>query len=125
MDLNKLDYIYEIDQIIAYWRPRLDLVNWDIHVDYDEQQNLASCEARPQYLEMFLRFNKVRMDKEISTWSQLEELVLHELVHARLWMIANFLEPESDDGVKIMEFLEEEAVSQITGALLRTKYVNN
>ena len=115
-----MDYAYEIDQLILFWKPVLALDNWDIQVNTKEKIIIASCQAQPQYLTAMLSFNLERLREEIATKADLEELVLHELVHARLWALANVL-PENVPS-RFVEYFEEEATSQITQALLKVRY---
>lgn len=117
-----MDYTYEISQLLALWRPVLNLDHWDIKVSFDEIQSIASCQASPQYLTAVLSFNLARLSKEIATRPELEELVLHELVHARLWALANVLPDVATIPGRFLEHFEEEAVSQITLALLKARY---
>lgn len=118
LDLDEIEW-----GIIEYqreWQDRLDLQHWDIDVLHDLKDHLGTCEAQPQYMTAVLRFNIDRIQKEIKTDRKLEELVLHELVHCRVWALANMY-PDSVDK-DVVEYFEEEAVTQITGALLRAKY---
>ena len=117
-----LDYSYEIEQIIAEWKPRLDFNHWTVEIRWNELVHQATCIAEPQYLHMIISFNLNRLNIEILSRRDLEELVVHELVHARLWALANLFGGLDENGQRMVEFLEEEAVSQVTGALLRTKY---
>lgn len=116
-----MDYRYEIDQILAYWQPILDLENWDIRIGFTEAESVACCLAKPQYLTAMLDFNLARLGQEIKTRPELEELVLHELVHARLWALANVLPDLDTIPNRFLEYYEEEAVSQVTNALLRAR----
>lgn len=94
----------EVASIMAEWRPRLGLEGWDIQVKYDETKLLGSARAVPSYGQAILGFNLKRMKKELLHYREREELVLHELVHCLAWR-------ES-----------ERVVSQLTRALLRSKY---
>lgn len=96
--------------------------HWKVEVNFDLTNHLATCEAEPQYMSAVLSFNPQRLETDISSERELEELVLHELVHARLWALANLLQGQDKNEQRMLEFLEEEAVTQITGALLRAKY---
>jgi hypothetical protein len=112
----------EVEGLIREWGVRLDLQHWTIHVDFDLEEHLGTCVAQPEYMTATLSFNARRMRNETTTRRALEELVLHELVHARLWAIANMFSGLDANGERMLEFLEEEAVTQMTGALLRAKY---
>lgn len=116
------DWLQEIAAWVREWAPRLDLQHWEIEVNFDEDVHQATCTAEPQYMHAVVSFNPERLNLEIETERQLEELVLHELVHARLWTLANMFAGLDENGQRMVEFLEEEAVTQMTGALLRAKY---
>ena len=112
----------DIAAVVKEWAPRLDMQHWKIVIDASLEAHLATCEAEPQYMEATLSFNPQRLTTDIQTERELEELVLHELVHARLWALANLLHGHDENERRMLEFLEEEAVTQVTGALLRAKY---
>lgn len=117
-----MDFVFEADQLIKEWAPRLDLQHWTLSYNFMCSENLATCEAAPEYMSAVLSFNPERLDLEIKTRKEFEELVLHELVHARLWTLANLFIGMDENGKRMVEFLEEEACTQMTGALLRAKY---
>jgi len=110
--------------VIGEWQHRLLLDNWTILCEYTETQHLATCEAEPEYLSAILRFNVERIEKEIHNDLLLEELVLHELVHAVMWPLANMWRGLDENGQRVVEYFEEQAVTVVTKALLRTKYNN-
>ena len=120
-DTNR-DWSQEVAAWVREWAVRLDLQHWTLEINFDEAVHLATCVAEPQYMQAIISFNPVRLDLEIETERELEELVLHELVHARLWALANLFIGLDENGKRMTEFLEEEAVTQMTGALLRSKY---
>lgn len=122
MESTSLEFEVEIEGFVREWGRRLDLQHWTIVVDFNLVDHLATCEAEPEYMRAHLSFNVERMTAEITTRRALEELVLHELVHARLWAVANMFTGMDENGQRMMEFLEEEAVTQMTGALMRAKY---
>lgn len=101
---------------IQYWGPILDLQNWAIKVSWDEKKHVATCRADPKYKVMFVRFNLTKIRKEID---DLEELVVHELVHGPLWLLARGLEDRQK--TKVVEFIEENTTSTMTMALLRAR----
>jgi len=117
--ISQLEFRDEIEGLIREWASRLDLQHWHLIVNLDADDDLATCSAQPQYMTATLNFNIQRMSREILTRRALEDLVLHELVHARLWTLANMF---NGADARLLEFVEEEAVTQMTGALLRSKY---
>lgn len=119
---SKLTFESDIEGLIREWALRLDLQHWTLDVNFDLVAHLATCAAEPQYMHAILSFNRLRLEAEVFTWRALEELVVHELVHARLWTLANLFTGLDENGLRMLEFVEEEAVTQMTGALLRSKY---
>lgn len=114
-----MDFRNEIEGWIREWAVRLDLQHWTIVVDFEQVEHLATCLAEPEYMKATLSFNLPRLETDIGSDTRaLEELVVHELVHARLWAVANY--HRTEDSFTL--YLEEEAVTQVTGALLRAKY---
>lgn len=93
-----------VERMVKKWRPVLGLESWGLTVLYDETEHLATCAAKPAYEEATLHFNLSAMRRELPpTLAAVEELVLHELVHAVIWR-AN-----------------EKAVSRVTRSLLRAR----
>lgn len=67
--------------LVAKWQARLLLDAWKIRVILTTKMgHLAECEASPEYLDAVLRFNPVRLTPE-----NLEETVVHELIHCHTW----------------------------------------
>lgn len=102
---------------INYWRPVLDLQNWTVKVNWKEKTDVANCLADPAYKTMVIRFNLRKIARDID---DLEELVLHELVHAPLWLISRGLEDRERD--KTVRFIEENTTSTFTNALLYARF---
>lgn len=93
-----------VQRAFKYWRPILGLESWQVTLAFDETECLACCEAKPSYEEATLRFNVPRMRAELPpTYLAVEELVLHEALHAIAWK-AN-----------------ERTISRLTRALLRAR----
>lgn len=91
----------QIELLVDHWKPILGLEGWAIELRFDETVSAGYCKAKPRYLTAVIGFNLERIRKEYRTPQAVEELTVHELVHAVAWR-------ES-----------ERAVSQITYALLR------
>ena len=91
----------QIETLLAHWRPILGLDTWAIEVRYNEQQYTGWCIAKPKYREAMIGFNLKRIRRECRTPEQVEDLVLHELLHAVVWKAS------------------ETAVSQLTQGMLR------
>lgn len=91
----------QIETLLAYWRPILGLDSWVIEVRWNEKHHTGWCIAKPKYREAMIGFNLARIKKECGRPEQVEDLVLHELLHAVVWKAS------------------ETAVSQLTQAMLR------
>lgn len=92
----------EIHRLVRYWRKQLDLEGWVIHVRFTETGRLvASCKARPAYEYAIVNFNLPRLRADLFERVELEEVVVHELVHCVSWKAS------------------ERAVTQLSRALLR------
>lgn len=110
----------KIKKYIERWVPILDLQGWSIKILWDETDNVATAEAWPQYKSLALRFNLPRIKKEgFDNPRDLEDLVLHELVHGPLWTLARGLERLHPEPVT--NRFEEECTTTITTALLRAR----
>jgi hypothetical protein len=89
-DLRRL-----IKKYIAEWRPILRLADWDLEIrilnggkefiDFDGKELEGYCEAKPRYEEAKLGYNLRLIKKKAMTEEQVEELTLHEMVHAVIW----------------------------------------
>lgn len=94
-----------IERLIKKWRPLLGLEDWMMEFRYDERKEKGCCIATPCYEEATIGFNLNRIRKEMVKPGELEELVVHELVHAIVWKAS------------------ERSVTQISRALLRARGV--
>lgn len=102
MSISNAAMRIRVHRAVAYWRPILGLESWDLLVKFDEPKYLACCVAKPSYEEAVLSFNLTRMRAELPpTYAAVEELAVHELVHALLWRCS------------------EREVSRVTRSLLR------
>lgn len=104
-------------EYIRYWRPILDLENWTIKVQWNNR-GVASSLAQPDYKVLHLKFNLKRIAGEID---DLEELVLHELVHGPLWLLSRGIEDRKR--TKKLAFIEENTTCTVTNALMRARMV--
>lgn len=104
MSLTNAHIRQRVQRAFKCWRPILGLESWQIDVCFDEVDHLATCAAKPAYEEATLHFNLRAIRAELpNTYLAVEELTLHEMVHALAWK-AN-----------------ERTVSRITRALLRAR----
>lgn len=74
-----------IMRLVKKWRPRLDLAAWMIDVRFDEDVDLGTCDAKPAYEKAVIAFQIPLVRDEVSNITELEELVVHELVHCIMW----------------------------------------
>jgi len=84
--------------LVAKWQARLLLDAWKVRVILTTKLgHLAECEASPEYLDAVLRFNPARLTPE-----NLEETVVHELIHCHTWELWDLA---GDAGTKAHEKL--------------------
>lgn len=114
--MSNKDLKARITGYIHYWRPVLDLDNWTIKVEWNKNKDIANALAAPDYKQLHLQFNLKRIAKEVD---DLEELVLHELVHGPLWLLARGI--ESRNRTKVVAYIEENTTTTVTNALLRAR----
>jgi len=101
---------------IVKWAPLLGLEAWDVRVKFDEKEASATAMADPRYRMLICRFNIPRIVAEELTEEDVEELALHELVHAPLWNLSRGLERINPEPA--VSYFEEETTTCITNALL-------
>lgn len=97
---------------VKHWRPRLLLERWAVSVEVGpdhEEQSEASCIARPEYLTMDLRFDPAQITAE-----ELDAYVVHELLHAYIWPLANLAERMAGDDAAKREAVRVEEESLAT-----------
>lgn len=75
---------YRIRTLVEVWRVPLGLGNWALEVHFnDATDEQASCVADPEYRKGLLTFNLKRLSVD-----ELDETVLHEMLHCVGWPIA-------------------------------------
>lgn len=108
---------------VRRWRTRLLLERWAVQVEVGEdteEQSEASCIARPEYLTMDLRFDPAKIDP-----AELDAYVVHELLHAYIWPLANLAErmagddPAKREAVRVEEETLATALERVVLALTR------
>jgi hypothetical protein len=91
----------QIVTLVNHWRPILGLESWGLDFRYNEREHLGWCIAKPHYQEAMIGFNIRRIKAECWKPEQIEDLVVHEMVHCVIWKSS------------------ERAVSQMTRSILR------
>lgn len=73
-----------INALVGAWQGPLGLANWTVSVCFDDSvPEQASCIANPEYRTARLTFNLRRVGPE-----EIEELVVHEMIHCHGWAVA-------------------------------------
>lgn len=118
--MTRKDLRARILELIGFWRPILDLQNWVIHINFSETKILAGCNTDPEYKQGHLSFNLPKIQREMDRGLlDLEELVVHELTHMPLWLMARGM--ENRNRTKVVEYVEELTTTTISRALLRAR----
>lgn len=120
----------KIIELVYEWKPRVGIPHWTIEVTFEKEKPIASCAVAENYLSAQLNFNPKRLlGGEISTNFDLEELVVHEMVHINVWDLAVMTErligADEDDENELerqREKLEERTVTLIGRGLVMAKY---
>lgn len=108
---------------VRRWRTRLLLERWTVGVEVGpdlEEESEASCIARPEYLTMTLRFDPAKIEP-----GELDAYVIHELLHAYIWPLANLAErmagddPAKQEAVRVEEETLATALERVVVALTR------
>lgn len=92
-----------IERLVKKWVPLLGLTHWRIDVKFDERQVAASCAAMPTYENGTVSFNLPYIRKHYHVLEEVEDLVVHELVHCMIWQSS------------------ERAVTQVARSLMRVQ----
>lgn len=85
----------EIALLVKKWISALDMDRWKIAVRFNEepQENSAGCIAKPEYREAMITFNLANLSSE----RDLEEHVVHELVHCITWPLTEVADTYAQD----------------------------
>ncbi len=79
----------QIQRLIKKWRPVLGMNTWSIEIVFLEKTGKfkasAWCEAVPKYEEARITFDLPRMSRYYIGFLAIEEVVMHEMVHAIAW----------------------------------------
>lgn len=113
-----------LDRFVEYaaeWKQTLGLSNWRFEIEPDDSDLYASAVAWPAYRKLRLSVNAELMHEHDFSDLQIESTLIHELVHALLWLafdhLANPTIPEP-----LLSYHEEDITEKIAHALLSAKY---
>ena len=115
--------------LISEWQFPLGMVHWTLEANFRERTYLASCYAEPQYYKGTLYFNYKRMESELLSDFDLEELVVHEMCHCKSWPLAamagrliEYVGDESGELEKQRDDHDEQLITSVGQALVMMKY---
>lgn len=121
-----------IRRLIREWKPILDMSNWTFEVTFYRDKYKASCAAEPEYRKGYLNLYLGELLKTWKTNYELEEFVVHEMLHCLTWslitMTERLINNIGDNGYtrselwKQKEDNEELFVQRMSDALVMSKY---
>lgn len=133
--LDRMTVKKQIRRIIKEWKPVLGLVNWKTAVTFYKETHAATCYAEPEYRRIFLNFYlklllKPGPKKPFKTNFDLEEFVVHEMIHGLSWNLVGMLEhyiekseePHKQLLVEQKDKAEEFMMESLSNALVMAKY---
>lgn len=119
----------QIKKLIREWKPVLDMSHWTIEVTFHKEEYAASCYAEPEYRNAHLNFYLGKLLPKFKINYELEEFVVHELIHCLSWPLVditeNLIEHTGDptgELWKSKENNEELFVQRMSDALVMSKY---
>lgn len=124
-----------IKRIIKEWKPVLGISNWDVRATFYKETHAATCAAQPEYRKIHLNFYlklllKPGPKKPLRTNFDLEEFVVHEMIHGLSWSLVGMLEhyiekseePHRELLMELKEDAEEFLMESMSNALVMAKY---
>jgi membrane protein YqaA with SNARE-associated domain len=115
--------------LIQEWKPKVGVNQWTLRITFQQETAMASVAAAENYLSAHVNYWLGRVEKEIKTNFDLEELVVHELCHLTTWNICAMAERFivlSEDITGELENqrnrLEENMVTVLGRGLVMAKY---
>lgn len=119
----------KIRELVREWKPILDLGHWTIDVSFDKKQWAACCEAKPEYRAANINFYMAKLLPKLKLNYELEEFVVHELIHCLTWPTVGIAErlievigDPTGELWKRKEDEEELCVQRLSDALVMAKY---
>lgn len=109
----------QVKRRVAHWKKRLGLSGWRIAVSFgsDEEECEASCSAAPEYRAAMLRFDLTKIAPD-----ELDNYVVHELLHLVGWPLANAAQTmAAGDPAKLewVRTLEEHLITELEHLVIR------
>jgi hypothetical protein len=127
--LDKSTAKKQILELIEWWKNPLDMANWTFKITFRKDQWKASCYAEPEYRTAQLNFYLDQLIPQFKTNYELEEFVVHEMVHCLTWQLVDLTETlikSSDDKTGVLwsekEKKEENLVQKLSDGLVMVKY---
>lgn len=119
----------QIRNLIKEWKSILNMEHWTFEVTFSKEDSRASCYAMPEYRRAVMNFWVTGLLKSIKSNYELEEFVVHEMLHCVAWPLVGTLErfieksnDETGELVKRKEDDEELLIQTISDALVMMKY---
>ena len=121
-----------IRRIIREWKPVLDMTHWTFEVTFYKDKYTASCYAEPEYRKGYLNLYLGKLLEKWKTNYELEEFVVHEMLHCLTWSLVTMTERlivnigdnghTKEEMWKLKEDHEELFVQRMSDALVMQKY---
>lgn len=81
-----------VKRIIREWKSTLDMSNWTFEITFNKDDYAATCFAEPEYRNAYINFFLKRISAELKTNYELEEFVVHEMIHCLTWNLVGMTE---------------------------------
>ncbi len=78
----------------------------DIAEDGDQYETTADCDCDPEYKSVRITYYMHTIDEKVETWEGLNEVVRHEMLHIKLWRLAQI-------GEDLVAKREKEVVNRV------------
>ena len=108
-----------VKERVTHWRQRLGLDGWafGLRFETDADGTIAGCIAEPEYRQATLYFDLRQMHRD-----DLDHMVVHEMLHAVAWPLANVAQTlAGKDRAKLewVRTMEEGLVTDLERIVLR------
>ena len=116
----------EILKLISEWQSKLILDGWLIYTTFEKEVPMATCAVADDYYSAYLNFNLKRIEDELDTNLELEELVVHEMMHIVVWDMSEladgFINEKDTHLLRQHQKIEERLVTNISRSVVMAKY---
>lgn len=112
-----------VEDLIHKWRSRLRLERWDIVFDLvntefdmpeDSQSDVAAVTSADEYFSAKIIFCKENIELD-----ELEEVVVHELLHVKMFTMEQIIRDAlEDNNPRLSEVMIENQVEELTAVLM-------